>query len=46
MLYGGTDYVGFAGWAGDEEVEVAYGFAASAEGAGGGDLVDAGEFAD
>ncbi len=42
VLDGCCDYVGFAGWAGDEQVEVAYGFAAAAEGAGGGDLVDAG----
>ena len=42
----GGDYVGLAGGAGDEEVEVADGFAAAAEGAGGGDFVDAGEGAD
>jgi len=30
VLDGCGDYVGFAGWAGDQEVEVAYGFAASA----------------
>ncbi len=46
MLDGGGDDVGFAGGAGDEEVEVADGLAAAAEGAGGGDLVDAGEGAD
>ena len=46
MLDGGADDVGLAGGAGDEEVEVADGLAAAAEGAGGGDLVDAGEFAD
>jgi len=40
------DDVGLAGGAGGEEVEVAYGLAASAEGAGGGDLVDSGEGAD
>src|ERR1700753_2641359 len=43
---GCADDVRLAGGAGDEEVEVADGFAASAERAGGGDLVDAGEFAD
>ena len=41
-----ADDVGLAGRAGDEEVEVADGLAAAAEGAGGGDLVDAGKFAD
>ncbi len=46
MLDGGGDDVGLAGGAGDEEVEVAYGFAAAAQGAGGSDLVDAGEVAD
>ncbi len=46
VFYGGADDVGFAGWAGDEEVEVADGFAAATEAAGGRDLVDAGEFAD
>ena len=46
MLDCGADDVGFAGGAGDEEVEVADGLAAAAEGAGGGDLVDAGEGAD
>ena len=46
VLDGGGDDVGFAGGAGDEEVEVADGLAAAAEGAGGGDLVDAGEGAD
>ena len=46
MLDCGCDDVGFAGGAGDEEVEVADGFAASAKRAGGGDLVDAGELAD
>ncbi len=43
MLDGCANHVGFAGGAGGEEVEVAYGFAAAAEGAGGGDLVDTGE---
>ena len=42
----GGDDIGLAGGAGDEEVEVADGLAAAAEGAGGGDLVDAGEVAD
>ncbi len=46
VLDGGSDDVGLAGGAGDEEVEVAYGLAAAAQGAGGGDLVDAGEGAD
>ena len=46
VLDRGGDYIRFAGGAGDEEVEVAYGFAASAEGSGRGDLVDAGEGAD
>ena len=46
MLDGGGDYVGLAGGAGDEEVEVADGLAAAAEGAGGSDLIDAREGAD
>jgi len=40
---GGADDVGFAGRAGGEEVEVAYGFATAAEGASWDDLVDAGK---
>jgi hypothetical protein len=46
VLYRSTDYVGFAGRTGDEKVEVADGLAATAEAAGGSDLVDAREFAD
>ena len=46
MLDGCADDVGFAGGASDEEVKVAYGLAATAERACGGDLVDAGEGAD
>ena len=46
VLDGSFDDVGLAGGAGGEEVEVADGFAAAAEGAGGGDLVDAGELED
>ena len=46
VLDGGGDNVGLAGGAGDEEVEVAAGFAAAAEGAGGGDGFDAGEGTD
>ena len=46
MLDGRGDDVGFAGGAGDEEVEVADGLAAAAERAGGGDGLDAGEVAD
>ena len=46
VLDGGGDDVGLTGGAGGEEVEVADGLAAAAEGAGGGDLVDAGELED
>ncbi len=46
VLDGRRDHLGLAGGAGDEQVEVADGLAAAAEGAGGGDLLDAGEFAD
>ena len=46
VLHGCGDDVGLAGRAGDEQVEVADGFAAAAQGAGGRDGVDAGELAD
>ena len=46
VLDGRGDDVGLAGGAGDEQVEVADGLAAAAQGAGGGDGLDAGEDAD
>ena len=43
MLDCGTDDIGLAGWAGNEEVEIAYGLASSTERAGRGNFVDAGK---
>ena len=46
MLHGGSDHIGLAGRAGDEQIEVAYRLLAAAQGTRGRDGLDPGKLAD